>query len=76
MEGSTFMVDDGVSPLRILVLGYGLSGDVGDDRAVAGEFAGVFGEGTEGVQVDPDVDSCMGAFAGLPEEEVQVDVYE
>jgi hypothetical protein len=44
------------------------AGNVGDDRPVAGEFAGMFSKPSEGVEVGLDMDPTGGAVRGAGEE--------
>lgn len=75
-------IGDGVPPLGVARLFGDATGDVGDDRAVAGEVAGVVVEAGERRQVDLDVHhapvagtSCLtGALESGTGEEVEKDV--
>ncbi len=59
-------VGNPVAPIGILLFGGDLSGDVGDDGAVAVQLARMFRQPGEGVQVDLHVDTTTAvAFVTL-----------
>ena len=60
---SGFGMCDSPPPFGSLLLFCDLAGEVGDDRSVSGEFAGVVGEPGQGFQVDLEVD---GSPTGTP----------
>lgn len=57
---SGLRVGDGVSPLAVFLLFGDLSGNVGDNWSVTGEFAGMIGQAGQGVEIDLDFDTTAG----------------